>query len=606
MLSAALKAGQHVLLEGPHGVGKSRLLAEHCDSVGSSPVVVHGSAGLTPAGLIGGHDPAAILHHGYRPDSFLPGPLVEAMKGGRVLVLDEANRVPADVINTLITSMSEGELYVPRFGRVSAATGFRVVASINPCDDIGTSLLPAAFLDRVVRLCLSYQDAEEELAIVRFQTPDADPRLRSKALFAARASRRHPDLVLGASVRGAVDLVLIATQLEDLGAVDPGLDAAFLALSSKIKLRPGVERSVEAIIRDLWSDAVIAEHRAARSPGAAAGGHPLPESSIQMDREPTEESELAAAPTPGQDQKGASPAGDPLTGSGGAGASPSGARGKPAADESTVVLETQSALTSFVKSSASRTGGRRLSQAEGEQEQEPDVERIAASIIVRRTQGRLPVASRQGGRFATVRYNFRSDDLDIDRTVGDLLETPVPTHAQLWVHDRVPKRRGIVLMLDVSGSMRGSRAIESATAAAAAALATEQDELSVIAFGTEAEVVKDSTEQLRPAELVQRVLTLRPQGLTNLSSGLQAGRAQLSQMRAPAKLAIVMTDGVQNEGPDALLDAARFPMLNVLSTTDSVWRLRHCRALATAGRGRCLGYESLEHLPGVLSTLLTR
>lgn len=601
-LTAALDAGRHVLVEGPHGVGKSRLVTEYCRSLGATPLVVHGSAGLTSAGLTGIHDPAVVLQHGYRADSFLPGPLVESMAAGRVLVLDEANRVPADVINTLITAMSDGELAVPRYGRVVAAPGFRIIASINPLDNFGTGSLPAAFLDRVVRLVLGYQCAEDELAIIRSQVPDAEEALRVKALFVARASRRHPDVSLGASVRGAVDLVAIVSQLKQLRAADPGLEAALLAFSSKIHVRPGLERSVESVIRDLWADAVIAEHRAVGTPDH--GGGALPESSLYMDRESADDRELAAtsAPgteaVPGHDKSAKSAAGS----GGGAGTSLNRSESSGTAD-SDVANETLDALTSFVKSSPSGGGHRQLSHVDGESA--PDVERIAAGIIVRRTQGRLPVERRQGGRFATVRYNFRSDDLDIDKTVGELLDNPVPTHAQLWVHDRVPKRRGVVLMLDVSGSMRGGRAIESATAAAAATLATEQDELAVIAFGSEAEVLKGSDERLGPSEVVHRVLSIRPQGLTNLSAGLDAGRAQLTQMRAQVKVAVLMTDGVQNEGPDASISAARFPLLNVLATTDSVWRLRHCRLLASAGRGRCMGYESVDQLPGVLSTLLT-
>ena len=39
----------------------------------------------------------------------------------------------------LITVMSEGELHVPRLGRVAASPGFRLVAAMNPFDAIGTA-----------------------------------------------------------------------------------------------------------------------------------------------------------------------------------------------------------------------------------------------------------------------------------------------------------------------------------------------------------------------------------------------------------------------------------------------------------------------------------
>ena len=38
---------------------------------------------------------------------------------------------PPETLNVLITVMSEGEITVPRLGRVAAAPGFRLVAAMN-------------------------------------------------------------------------------------------------------------------------------------------------------------------------------------------------------------------------------------------------------------------------------------------------------------------------------------------------------------------------------------------------------------------------------------------------------------------------------------------
>ncbi|HEY3716143.1 MAG TPA: AAA family ATPase [Jatrophihabitantaceae bacterium] len=601
-LAAAFDAARHVLVEGPHGVGKSLVIGEICTLRGAAPVVVHGSVALSASALVGAHDPGIVLRGGHEV-AFVPGPLVYAMRTGRVLYLDEANRVPADVINVLISAMSEAELVVPRYGRVLAKPGFQVVAAVNPLDGIGTGTLPAAFLDRLVRLTLDYQSAEDERAIVRTQVPDADDALLTRAIFAVRASRRHPDVRTGASVRGAIDLVSIAPFLVQLGRLDADLDAALLALSSKIALRSGIERTVESLIRELWTDAVINEHRATTGPRPdGAAGEPLLLSSVELEREGDGGAEepaynpAAAKPGRAAARTQASAGG---TGSGSPGADPGGAH------ESDVTAETRQALASFVRSSRgrSRSGGARTDVAAAQDL--TDVERLAAGIVVNRARGQLPTADRTGGRFTSVRYNFRSDDLDLDRTIAELIETPVLTPSHLWVHDRVPRRRGVVVMLDVSGSMRGGRAIESATAAASAALAAEQDELAVVAFGTSAEVLKRSEETMPVQELARRVLALRPHGLTDLSAGLGAGLRLLAGMQSLVKIAVVMTDGVQNQGADARVAAARYRQLNVLATTESQWRLGHCQALAAAGRGRCLSYERLDRLPAAISVLLS-
>src|SRR5215475_4542687 len=72
---------------------------------------------------------------------------------------------------SLITAMSEGELTVPRFGRIVAADGFRLVAAMNPFDAVGTARISSAIYDRVCRITMGYQDAADEFDIVKLRAP---------------------------------------------------------------------------------------------------------------------------------------------------------------------------------------------------------------------------------------------------------------------------------------------------------------------------------------------------------------------------------------------------------------------------------------------------
>ena len=163
-------------------------------------VFVEGNAELTPARLVGTFDPARVLADGYAPEVFLDGPLVEALRTGALLYVEEVNRVPEETLNVVITAMSERELHVPRLGRVEAAPGFRVVAAMNPFDAIGTARISSAVYDRVCRVAMGYQDEVEEQEIVAREAPatGAGP-VGRRAVRVVRATREHPDVRIGSS-----------------------------------------------------------------------------------------------------------------------------------------------------------------------------------------------------------------------------------------------------------------------------------------------------------------------------------------------------------------------------------------------------------------------
>jgi MoxR-like ATPase len=261
LVLAALAADRHVLLEGPPGTGKSTLLRAVAMGLGVGFEFVEGNAELTPARLVGHFDPARVLVDGYDPNIFVDGPLVSAMREGSLLYVEEINRIPEETLNVLITVMSEGEINVPRLGRVTAAAGFRLVAAMNPFDAVGTARISGAVYDRVCRVSMTYQSAADEVAIVLRNTADAPlpEAFMAKAVEVVRRTRSHPDLRVGSSVRGAVDFSKVAMSLAELRGVtiaDPAasLDAALVALSGRIRIREGNSRTAEDIVTEIWTD----------------------------------------------------------------------------------------------------------------------------------------------------------------------------------------------------------------------------------------------------------------------------------------------------------------------------------------------------------------
>jgi len=264
LVVAALAADRHIVLEGPPGTGKSTLLRAVARELGIGFEFVEGNAELTPARLVGHFDPARVLSDGYTPDVFVDGPLVTAMTSGALLYVEEINRIPEETLNVLITVMSEQELHVPRLGRVACAPGFRLVAAMNPFDAVGTARISSAVYDRMCRLSMTYQSAPDEVAIVQqavaaLDATSAEPEWLGKVVELVRRTREHPELRVGSSVRGAIDIALVAATLADLRGQPPqqpsvGLDAAIVALSGRVRMREGSQRTSEGIITELWEE----------------------------------------------------------------------------------------------------------------------------------------------------------------------------------------------------------------------------------------------------------------------------------------------------------------------------------------------------------------
>jgi MoxR-like ATPase len=169
--------------------------------------------------------------------------------------------------------MSEGEINVPRLGRVAADESFRLVAAMNPYDSVGTSRLSMALYDRTCRIAVGYQDAEHERQIVQLSAARAKPALIAEAVELTRATREHPDLRSGASVRGAIDYARLVPELTEVRAVpigdwQAGLDAALTTLSGRVRRHESCQRSADQVIEEIF--------RRVRAAAAAEGGEPGP------------------------------------------------------------------------------------------------------------------------------------------------------------------------------------------------------------------------------------------------------------------------------------------------------------------------------------------
>jgi len=260
MALAVLGAGRHLLLEGPVGVGKTTVALAVCAHLGRDTVRVDGDDRYSESKLTGWFDPPLVLKEGYREESFFPGPLVEAMRGGRVLFINELNRMPESVQNVLLPALDEHLVQVPHIGEVRAAQGFQVVATQNPVEYVATGHLSEALRDRFEHLALAYQSAAEEQDIVVAETGCDDAALVTTAVRLTRGTRLHPRFRKGASVRGAIATVAIAERLwqsdrDACGAVSRDVlrRAAEAALTTRVDIRDDIDADFGAALDELFA-----------------------------------------------------------------------------------------------------------------------------------------------------------------------------------------------------------------------------------------------------------------------------------------------------------------------------------------------------------------
>jgi MoxR-like ATPase len=277
LVLAAVAAGRDIVLEGPPGTSKTTMLNAITAEWGIPLVFVEGNADLTPAKIVGHHNPARVLREDYSADNFVPGPLVEAMRDGGFLYIEEFNRAPEDTLNTLLTAIADRAIAVPRVGTIRAASTFRVIASMNPYDNVGTTRLSTSVHDRLCRLAIDYQGegAERDIVALRAsRVPSAlNPRLTGDGVAVTRATRCHPDVRQGSSVRGAIDAVLVAAELAALRGISSSdderyaetvFDAMIVALSGRIHLDEAAETTAEQVLREIFEDRFVLEAASAK------------------------------------------------------------------------------------------------------------------------------------------------------------------------------------------------------------------------------------------------------------------------------------------------------------------------------------------------------
>lgn len=163
----------------------------------------------------------------------------------------------------------------------------------------------------------------------------------------------------------------------------------------------------------------------------------------------------------------------------------------------------------------------------------------------------------------------------------------------------------MVLVVDVSGSMRGERVRTAAATVGALAGELARDNVAVVAFWSDAAVLVRLGEQVDPLAVLDLLLRVPTQGLTNVSFALQTAARQLAGVPPRDARVLLLSDCVHNAGPDPRAMAARLPRLDVLVDTSGEVDVELGRDLARAGRGRARLIGDHRDVAGALRSVFT-
>lgn len=261
MVLSGLLAGGHVLLEDLPGLGKTLAARSFAQALGLTFTRAQFTPDLLPADLTG----SFVFDQRAAEFVFRPGPVFTGL-----LLADEINRTPPKTQAALLEAMQERQVTVE--GQTFALpTPFHVLATANPVEYEGTYPLPEAQLDRfLLRIGFGYPSVDDEVEVLRrrverqrdevhlqqvidadtlrsvqqtVEQVEVDPSVGRYCVELAAATRHHPHVLIGASPRGALALVLCGRALalldgrdfvvpEDVKTVAPAV------LAHRITVRP--------------------------------------------------------------------------------------------------------------------------------------------------------------------------------------------------------------------------------------------------------------------------------------------------------------------------------------------------------------------------------
>jgi MoxR-like ATPase len=273
----ALLAEGHLLIEDAPGVGKTSLAKAIAQSLSAKFVRLQFTPDMLPSDILG----SSVFLPNRSEFEFRRGPIFT-----QILLADEINRTSPRTQSALLEAMMEHQVSVDGITH-HLERPFFVLATQNPYEFEGTYPLPENQLDRFT-LCLQigYPDREHEMqALISHRNGEPvdqlkpvltvaelkelqdqarnvriDPSINGYMLDLVAATRKHEELMLGVSTRGAITLFRAVQSLafaegRDYAVPDDVKRLAGPVLAHRVQpagmIREGQRKRAQAIIQQL-------------------------------------------------------------------------------------------------------------------------------------------------------------------------------------------------------------------------------------------------------------------------------------------------------------------------------------------------------------------
>jgi MoxR-like ATPase len=219
----ALLCEGHLLIEDVPGTGKTMLAKSVARSLGCDFRRIQFTPDMLPSDVTG----VSVFNQKTREFEFRPGPVM-----AQIVLTDEINRATPKTQSALLEAMEERQITVDGV-TYPMEKPFLVLATQNPIEYEGTFPLPEAQLDRfMMRISLGYPSTEDEITVLdrqqhshpvtrleqvvgaeelleaqrRIRDVYIDDLVKEYIVKLVKATRKHPDVYLGASPRGSLAL----------------------------------------------------------------------------------------------------------------------------------------------------------------------------------------------------------------------------------------------------------------------------------------------------------------------------------------------------------------------------------------------------------------